>query len=132
MNKCYAKRPSTGPHELDPTVLDPLEVQLCLVTQWYPTLCDPVDCSPAGSSVHGILLARILEWVAMPSSRGYSQPRDQTCFLPLLPWQVGSLPLGLPGKHEPIWVGFSVTYIQRVLTNIAWGFFPWGKTLKIH
>ena len=40
------------------------------------TLCDPVDCSPAGSSVHGILLARILEWAAMPSSRGSSQCRD--------------------------------------------------------
>ena len=40
------------------------------------TLCDPMDCSPPGSSVHGILQARILEWVAMPSSRGTSQPRD--------------------------------------------------------
>ena len=47
--------------------------------QWCPTLCDPVDCSPPGSSVHGILQARILEWVAMPSSRGSSQPRDRTC-----------------------------------------------------
>ena len=35
-----------------------------------PTLCDPIDCSPPGFSVHGILQARILEWVAMPSSRG--------------------------------------------------------------
>ena len=43
------------------------------------TLCDPTDCSPPGSSVHGILQARILEWVAMPFSRGSSQPRDQTC-----------------------------------------------------
>ena len=34
------------------------------VAQSYPTLCDPVDCSPPGSSVHGILQARILEWVA--------------------------------------------------------------------
>ena len=39
-------------------------------------LCDPVACSPPGFSVHGILKARILEWVAMPSSRGSSQPRD--------------------------------------------------------
>ena len=37
-----------------------------------------MDCSPPGSSVHGILQARILEWVAMPSSMGSSQPRDQT------------------------------------------------------
>ena len=41
-------------------------------------LCDPMDCSPPGSSVHGILQARILEWVAKPSSRGSSQPGDQT------------------------------------------------------
>ena len=39
---------------------------------------DPMDCSPLCSSVHGILQARILEWVAVPSSRGSSQPRDQT------------------------------------------------------
>ena len=42
------------------------------------TLCDPIDCSPPGSSVHGILQARILEWVAMPSSRGFSLPRGLT------------------------------------------------------
>ena len=43
-----------------------------------PTLCDPMDCSPPGSSVHGILQARILEWVAISFSRGSSQPRDRT------------------------------------------------------
>ena len=47
--------------------------------QSYPTPYDPVDGRPPGSSVHGILQARILEWIAMPSSRGYSQPRNQTC-----------------------------------------------------
>ena len=41
-------------------------------------LCDPMDCSLPGSSDHGILQARILEWVAMPSSWGSSQPRDGT------------------------------------------------------
>ena len=46
--------------------------------QLCPTLCDPTDCSPSGSSVHGILQARILEWVPRPSSRGSSGPRDQT------------------------------------------------------
>ena len=45
--------------------------------QSCPTPCDPVDCSPPGSSVHGMLRAKILEWVAMPSSRGSSWPRDQ-------------------------------------------------------
>ena len=42
------------------------------------TLCNPVDCSPLGSSLCGILQARILEWVAMPSSRRSSQRRDRT------------------------------------------------------
>ena len=43
-----------------------------------PTLCNPMDCSPPGFSVHGLLQARILEWVAMPFTRGSSQPRDWT------------------------------------------------------
>ena len=62
------------------------------------TLWDPVDWSPPGSSVHGILQARILEWVAMTSSRGSFWPRDQTCisFVYLLHWQEGSL--APPGK----------------------------------
>ena len=51
---------------------------LCLVAQLCLTLCDPMDCSPPGSSVHGILQARILEWIAMPSSRGPSRARDWT------------------------------------------------------
>ena len=51
----------------------------CVLTQSCPTLCDPMDCSPPGSFVHGILQARILEWVAMPFSRGSSQSRDRTC-----------------------------------------------------
>ena len=42
-----------------------------------PPLCHPMDCSPPGSSVHGIFQARILEWVAISSSRGSSRPRDR-------------------------------------------------------
>ena len=49
-----------------------------LVTQSCPTLCDHLDCSPPGSSVHRILQARILEWVAILFSRGSSQPKDRT------------------------------------------------------
>ena len=48
---------------------------LCLVTQSCQTLCNPMDCSPPSSSVHRILQARILEWVARPSSRGSSRHR---------------------------------------------------------
>ena len=49
-----------------------------LVAQSFPTLCNPMDCSPPGSSVHGILQARILEWVAILFSRGSSRRRDRT------------------------------------------------------
>ena len=49
-----------------------------LVAQSFPTLCDPTDCSPPVSSVHGILQARTLEWITIPFSRGSSWPRDQT------------------------------------------------------
>ena len=53
---------------------------MCLCV-WSVTsvICHPMDCSPPGSSVHGILQARILEWVVMPSSRGSSQSRDWNC-----------------------------------------------------
>ena len=53
-------------------------VQFSSVAQSCPTLCDPTDCNPPGSSVHGIFQARILEWVVISSSRGSLQPRDQT------------------------------------------------------
>ena len=69
-----------------------------LSVQLHRTLCDPVVRSPPGSSVHGILQARILEWVAVPCSRGSSPPRDGTCLLHLLHWQVGSLPLAVLGS----------------------------------
>ena len=62
---------------IGPTWVSILALQV-LVTQSYPTLCNPMDCSPLGSSVHGILQVRILEWVAMPFSRRSYQPRDQT------------------------------------------------------
>ena len=63
--------------------------------QSCPTLCNPI---PPGPSVYGILQARILERVAMPSFRRSSQPRDQTHILCLLHWQASSLPLAPPGN----------------------------------
>ena len=57
-----------------------------LVTQSCPTLCNPMDCSPSGSYVHGILQARILEYVAMPSSRGSSQLGDQSQVSHIVGW----------------------------------------------
>ena len=62
----------------DQKIHDIIYILLCLVVQSCPTCCDPIDCSLPGSSIHGIPQARILEWFAMPSSRGSSKPRDQT------------------------------------------------------
>ena len=68
-------------------------LQLCL------TLCDPKDYSPPDSSVHGILQARILEWVAISSSRGIFPTQGwNPCLLRLLHWQAGSMALVVPGK----------------------------------
>ena len=83
-NECEGEPWSRDPGTKGPTP-DPLP-HFCLRTecvraqslQSYLTLYDFMDCSPPGFSVHGISQARILEWVAMPSSRGSSQPRDQT------------------------------------------------------
>ena len=63
---------------IDRGVLQFLKESESEVAQSCLTLCDPMDCSPAGSSIPGIVQARILEWVAIPFSRGSSQPRDRT------------------------------------------------------
>ena len=77
---CFSGRHSAGTQgdEGNETRFSPLVAAAVLVTQSCPTLCDPVDCSPSGSSVHWVLQARILEWVAIPFSRGSSWPRGQT------------------------------------------------------
>ena len=70
-------------------------LQLCL------TLCFPLDCGLPGSSVCGILQAGVLEWVAIPFSRGPSRLRDRTCmFYVSLQCQAGSLLLVPPGKPK--------------------------------
>ena len=82
-------------------------------------LWDPMDSSSPGSSVQGILQARILEGAAMPSSRGSSQLRDQTCVsYALLHWQAGSLPPALPGKP-------SGGYMDEIHQMCTW------KTIKV-
>ena len=53
-------------------------IYMCVLSHSVVSDCDPMDYSLLGSSVHGILQARILEWVAMPFSRGSSRPRDLT------------------------------------------------------
>ena len=53
-------------------------MNVCVRAQLHPTLCDSIDCSLPAYPVHGIFQARILKWVAIPSSRGFSQSRDGT------------------------------------------------------
>ena len=79
--------------------------RLSSVTQSCPTLCDPMDHQPFLSM--GILQARILEWVAMPSFRGSSQPRSPTL-------QVDSLPSEPPGKPKNTGAG-SLSLLQGIL-----------------
>ena len=74
-----------------------------LVAQSCPTLCDPMDCSPPGSSVHGISQIRILEWLAIPFSRGSSWPRDWT--------QVSCI----AGRFFTIWTTREVLTVVRIL-----------------
>jgi len=61
-----------------------------------PTLCDPIDCIPPSSSAHGILQARILEWIAIPFSRGPPDPGIEPEFPA---FQANSLPSESPGKE---------------------------------
>ena len=73
------------------------------VTQSCPTLCDPVDCSLPGFSIHGILQARILEWVTISFSRGSFWPRDWTCISCIFctgRWFSTSVPPGKPYKDR--------------------------------
>ena len=86
-------------------------LQVWSVTQSCLILCDPVNCSPPGSSVHGILQARILERVDISFSRGSSQPRDRTrisCiagrfFTPEPPGKPQLLPLGQEKREGTGW-----------------------------
>ena len=74
----------------------------CLSIKSYLTLCDPMDCSPPGSSVHRILQARILEWVAIFFSRGSCQPKDANphCRQILYHWATWEALWSLLGKHK--------------------------------
>ena len=84
--------------------------------QMCPTLCGPIGCSLPGFSVCGILQARILEWVAISSSRGSSQSNPR--FLHLLQWQVSSFPLAPPGKPRKwTWKWKSLSRVRLFATT---------------
>ena len=75
---------------------------VCSVIQSCPTLCNPMDCSPPDSSVHGVFQARIPKWVDVSSSGGSSQPRNQTSVSPLAPALAGGFfTTEPPGKALP-------------------------------
>ena len=78
------------------------------VAQLCPTLSDPVDCSPPGSSVNGILQARILEWVAISFSRGSYWPRDRT--------QVSRIAV----RHFTVWATREVGFEQQTNTGMEY------------
>ena len=89
------------------------------VAQSCLTFCDPMDCSIPGFSVLGILQARILKWIAVPFSRGSSQPRDQiqvSCI------EDDSLPSEPPGKPKNTRVG-SLSLLQEIFMTqeLNWG-----------
>ena len=73
--------------------------QCCWCAQSGPILCDPMDCSLPGSSVHGIFQERILEWVAIPFSRGSSRPWDWT-HIPCVSCTARFFTTASPGKSQ--------------------------------
>ena len=87
---------------------------LCVVwvTQSCPTLGDPMDCSPPGFSVHGILQARILKWVAVPFFKGSSWPRDRI--------QVSGIAVRFFTWAIFNWA-IREAHLCSVLTNLLWG-----------
>ena len=92
---------STSRHPASPPLVPPmLSCAHAQSLQSWPTLCNPMECSPLGPCVHGILQARIMEWAAMPSSRRSSQLRDgnHVSYVSCIGRQDFFLPLELPGK----------------------------------
>ena len=74
LQNLYIFKQVSESHLVSPHLVNSLKVK---VTQLRPALCNPMDRGPPASSVHGILQAKILEWVAIPFSEGFSRPRDQ-------------------------------------------------------
>ena len=88
---------------------------LHLLTQSCLILCNPMDCSPPDSSVHGILQARILEWVTYPFSRGSFQPRNQTgvsCLAGRFLWQIS-----FKGGCDTFWKFLLLHLVAKIIFN---------------
>jgi len=108
------------------------------------TLCDLMDCRPSSSAVHVDSQDKNTGVVAMPSFRGSSQPRDQTCVFCLLHWQVGSLPLAPPRNSISQNAKYKIAKKKKQEKKSLWPWgrqssskwhqkpYPWKKTNRIH
>ena len=100
-----------------------LIIELCMCTQSYLTLGDPIDCSLPGSSVHGIFQARILKQVAISFSRGSSWPGDETSVSCIpCPLAGGFFTSMSPGKHHSWVSSLCVCFYVFILMEITTGF----------
>ena len=95
---------------------------VCLFTQSCPTLCEPMDCNPPGSSVHAISQARILEWVVISFSRGSSWPRHQiqvSCIAGgfFTSWATGKAPVWRGGQR---WEAFCSAWNEGMGSFLMW------------
>ena len=109
--------------EIGPFLACCLKVKVTvLVAQPCPTLCNSMNCNLPGSSVYGILQARILEWIAVPFSRGSSQPRIEPRSHIAGGLQVDSWPSEPPGKLKNIGVG-NLSLLQGIFPTqgLNWG-----------
>ena len=87
----------------------------------FPTLCHPMDCGPAGSSVHGILQARILEQYWHFILQGiFPTQGSNPCLLRLLHWQAGSLPLAPPGRPSVNVISPKAAQEQQPYVILSW------------
>ena len=105
-------------------------LQFCLA------LRDPMNCSLRGSTVHGILQARVLEWEAIPSSRGSSGPRERTCIsCYLLHWQADSLTAESFRKSFYLQTHTQIFFVCVVKINVLFEFregsFQWQTENKV-
>ena len=112
-----------------------------MCAQLCSTLCDPMDCNPPGSSVHGILQARILGWVAMPFSRGSFQLRDQIqvswigkqILYHWATWEVQFVAAATEKKHTDLgktgWEGQALDTHPHHSEAVGWSCMPGGNRM---